>query len=130
MCVSVCPTGVFSQPQIENRQEAFLERLVEYAQVLSSARKMIYINVLANISRSCDCVPNAPGPFIADIGIVASTDIVAVEAASHDLVDREHDCEDTFLQVNSVSGKHQIRYAHELGLGNMNYRLVNIDEIE
>ncbi|MBW6516274.1 MAG: DUF362 domain-containing protein [Candidatus Cloacimonetes bacterium] len=128
MCISVCPTGVFYQPKSENRQDAFLERLVEYAQVLSQERKMVYINVLANISRSCDCVPNAPGPFMDDIGILASTDIVAIEAASHDLIDQEHDCEDTFLQVNAVSGKHQIRYAHELGLGNMNYRLVDIDE--
>ena len=127
MCISVCPTGVFSQPESENRQEAFLERLVEYAQVLTKERKMVYINVLANISRSCDCVPNAPKPFIGDIGILASTDIVAIEAASHDLIDQEHDCDDTFLKVNSVSGKHQIRYAHELQMGNMNYRLVDID---
>lgn len=127
MCISVCPVGVFSQPEIENRLDAFLERLVEYAQVLSQERKMVYINVLANISRSCDCVPNAPSPFIDDIGILASTDIVAIEAASHDLVDQEHDCEDTFLKVNAVSGKHQIRYAYELEMGNKNYRLVDID---
>jgi hypothetical protein len=127
MCISVCPAGVFSQPESENRQEAFLERLVEYAQVLANERKMVYINVLANISRSCDCVPNAPKPFMDDIGILASTDIVAIEAASHDLIDREHDCEDTFLRVNSVSGKRQISYAHELGLGNKNYTLIDID---
>lgn len=127
MCISVCPVEVFSQPESENRQEAFLERLVEYTKVLASEKKMVYINVLANISRSCDCIPNAPGPFMDDIGILASTDIVAIEAASHDLIDKEHDCEDTFLRVNAVSGKHQIRYAHELDLGNKNYTLIDVD---
>jgi uncharacterized protein len=128
MCISVCPTGVFSQPEIDNRLDAFLERLVEYTKVLTEKRKMVYINVLANISRSCDCVPGAPKPFMDDIGILASTDIVAIEAASHDLIDQEHDCDDTFLKQNAVSGKHQIRYAHELKLGNMNYKLVDIDQ--
>lgn len=127
-CISVCPVGVFSQPVARNTSEAFMERLVDYAHALSKERKMVYINVLANISRSCDCIPGAPKPFVKDIGILASTDIVAIEAASHDLVDKAHNCDDAFLKVNSVSGKHQIRYAHSLGMGNIRYRLVDIDK--
>lgn len=57
---------------------------------------------------------------------MASTDIVAVEAASHDLVDRAHNCKDAFLKEISVSGKRQISYAHELEMGNLNYRLVEV----
>nr|MBP7077585.1 ferredoxin [Bacteroidales bacterium] len=67
-------------------------------------------------------------PFVADIGILVSTDIVAIEAAAHDLVDKAHNCDDAFLKANSVSGKHQIDYAEQLGMGTKNYKLVNIDE--
>lgn len=127
-CVAVCPQQVFARPEESAKNLAFLERLVEYAQVLSTQRKMVYINVLANISSGCDCFSRAPKPFLPDIGIVASTDIVAVEAASHDLVDKAHNCSDAFLKEISVSGKHQIDYAHSLGMGNMRYRLVDIDK--
>ncbi|GAB1366198.1 DUF362 domain-containing protein [Candidatus Cloacimonadaceae bacterium] len=123
-CVSVCPEKVYSLPA--KNQDAFMERLVEYAQVLTEQKPMVYINVLANISSACDCMSRAPKPFLPDLGIVASTDIVAVEAASHDLVDRAHNCKDAFLKEISVSGKRQISYAHELGMGNLNYRLVEV----
>ncbi len=48
-CVSVCPEKVYSLPA--KNQDAFMERLVEYAQVLTEQKPMVYINVLANISR-------------------------------------------------------------------------------
>lgn len=124
-CVSVCPEKVYSFPA--KNQDAFMERLVEYAKVLTEQKPMVYINVLANISSACDCMSHAPKPFLPDLGIVASTDIVAVEAASHDLVDKAHNCKDAFLKEISVSGKRQISYAHELGMGKLSYRLVEVE---
>ncbi len=124
-CISVCPQGVFSSPP-EGR-DAFMERLVEYSKVLTEKKPMAYINVLANISSACDCFSRAPKPFLADIGILASNDIVALEKASHDLVDQAHNCDDTFLKEVSVSGKRQISYAAELGMGSTGYHLVDID---
>jgi uncharacterized Fe-S center protein len=123
-CVGVCPQGVFAVP--EKYQDAFMERLVEYAAELSRQKPMVYINVLANISSACDCMGSAPKPFLPDIGIVASIDLVAVEAASHDLVDKAHNCSDAFLKEISVSGKRQITYASELKAGNLNYRLIEV----
>lgn len=89
---------------------------------------MVYINVLANISKDCDCDAYANSPFMDDIGILASTDIVAIEKASHDLIDNAHNCDDTFLKVNYVSGKYQIEYAYKLGMGNKEYNLIDIDK--
>lgn len=126
MCISVCPVKVFSVPPEAGKQESFLERLVEYVDVLSRKKQMVYINVLANISSACDCYSRAPKPFLPDIGILASTDIVAIEKASHDLVDKAHNCDDAFLKEISVSGKHQISYAHRLGLGNIQYKLIDL----
>ncbi len=125
-CVSVCPEGVFETP--ENGKQDFLERLTEYAYVLTRQKPMVYINVLANISPDCDCFSRAAKPFIPDIGILASTDIVALEKASHDLVDKAHTCDDAFLKVNSVSGKRQITYAAELKMGSTDYELVDIGQ--
>ncbi len=126
-CIAVCPQGVFTVPEDSKQKDAFLERLVEYAKVFTEQKQMVYINVLANISSGCDCFARAPKPFLPDIGILASTDIVALEAASHDLVDKAHKCDDAFLKETSVSGKHQMVYAHQLGMGNLGYNIIDID---
>ncbi|MGC9362683.1 MAG: DUF362 domain-containing protein [Candidatus Syntrophosphaera sp.] len=125
-CIATCPEGVFQAPP--RGQDDFLERLVEYVKVLTEKKPMLYINVLANISSACDCFSNAPRPFLPDIGILASHDIVALEKASHDLVDEAHNCDDAFLKEISVSGKRQIEYAHELGMGSLDYVLIDFDE--
>ena len=127
-CIADCPEKVFSAPP--TYRDAFLERLSEYAKVITEQKPMLYINVLANISSVCDCFSQAPKPFLPDIGILASTDIVAIEKASHDLVDKAHNCGDAFLKEISVSGKRQIEYAAELGMGSMEYRLIDIDTMD
>jgi uncharacterized Fe-S center protein len=125
-CIGECPTRAFGIPWASTEQNEFLEKLVEYAMVLIKQRKMIYINVLANISKSCDCSKHAPKPFVRDIGILASTDIVAIEQASHDLIDQEMACDDAFVKVGNPSGKKQIEYAFQLKMGNIKYKIVNL----
>jgi len=61
---------------------------------------------------------------------LASTDIVAIEKASHDLVAKIHGCKDPFLEAVKTSGLRQIDYAYELGMGNKNYKLINLDTNE
>jgi len=129
-CIGECKFGAITVPWGSTAQGVFLERLVEYAKTIVEYKSnMIYINVLANISKDCDCSRRASKPFLDDIGILASTDIVALEKASHDLVDKAHQCGDAFLKENSVSGKNQIYYAHQLGMGDTTYVIVNIDDI-
>lgn len=131
-CIDVCPNDALRYPkEKEDVQTIFCERLVEYAKAIHDRyKKMVYINVLVDISTSCDCSKNPGKPFVPNIGILASTDIVAIEKASHDLVAKAHHCSDPFLKANNVSGLRQIEYAYELGMGQKNYRLINIDTNE
>ncbi len=127
-CISFCPAKVFTVPDKNERHSIFLEKLVEYAKVIQENKNMVYINVLANITAYCDCMKMTDKPFLPDIGILASTDIVAIEKASHDLVNKECKCDDAFLKENQVSGYRQIEYAAELKMGNIKYKLVDIDK--
>lgn len=127
-CVSTCPRGAIVAPNDEQQVNAFLEGLVEYAQAALKNHHNVYFSVVMNVSPLCDCNGNAPAPICGNIGILASTDIVAIEAAAHDLVDKATNSDDAFLKANSISGKHQIEYAEKMGLGHRKYNLVNIDE--
>lgn len=125
-CIAECPKRVIKPDNTKVETNVFLERLVEYAYVFSQKKPMVFINVLANISSSCDCSARAPLPFTQDIGILASKDIVAIEQASHDLVAKGHHCDDAFLKESGVSGLGQVKYAEELGMGTRKYKLVEI----
>ncbi len=97
-CLKDCPVQSFSASKDRVSAELFNRRLVEYAKVLSDNNHFVYISVLANISPDCDCARNADKPFVGDIGVLASTDIVAIEQASLDLVNKAHKCKDAFLK--------------------------------
>lgn len=127
-CISSCPVKAITTPDDAEQTKRFLEGLVEYAKPVIELKNSIYFNIVISVSPSCDCSGNPKKPFVPDIGILVSTDIVAIEAAAHDLVDKAHHCDDAFLEANSVSGKHQIEYAEQLGMGNSNYKLINIDK--
>jgi uncharacterized Fe-S center protein len=108
--------------------EVFLEKVIEYnkAMIDSKGGKVLYINVLNNLSVDCDCNGHAAKPEMRDIGILASTDPVALEKASVDMIyaapagEREHLVE----RMESRNGIHQIIYAEKLGLGSQKYELV------
>jgi len=127
-CITSCPRGAIVRPADDEKTKIFLEKLAEYAKPAIEKVNSVYFNIIMTVSPSCDCASNPKKPFISDIGILASTDIVAIEAAAHDLVDKAHQCDDAFLKVNSVSGKHQIEYAEQLGLGTKKYKLIDIDK--
>jgi len=126
-CIGVCPEYVFRVPWGSTSNSVFLERLVEYANVIIRQKPMVFINVLANITPECDCVSGRHTPFVENIGILASTDIVALENASHDLVDKKNKSNDSFLEINRASGKNQIIYAAKIGLGNPEYKLIILE---
>ena len=127
-CISSCPRNAIVRPEDEEQKIMFLEKLVEYAKPAIEKVNSVYFNIIMTVSPTCDCSGNPKKPFISDIGILASTDIVAIEAAAHDLVDKAHQCDDAFMKVNSVSGKHQIDYAEQLGMGTKKYKLIDIDK--
>jgi len=109
----------------------FLERMVESGKAIAEHFKdrIVYINVLKNMSVDCDCDAHGAPPKCEDIGILASTDILAIDKASLDLVyklPREQN-HDIIKRIESRSGLRQIEYMNTLGMGNTDYNLIQIE---
>ncbi|MEN6460557.1 MAG: DUF362 domain-containing protein, partial [Syntrophomonas sp.] len=123
----------FNQPDVnfmDYTGPAFLERMTESGKATIDHFKghITYINVLKNISIDCDCDGNGAPPKCEDIGILGSTDIVAIDKASLDLVDKlpAEQNHDLLERIESRSGRHQIEYMKILGMGNTDYNLIQI----
>ena len=90
--------------------------------------KIAFINVMKNLSVDCDCCAVAEDPCMKDIGILASTDPVAIDQACMDLVIHSDDPgKEHFMErVNSRNGIHTIEAAEELGIGTREYELIQL----
>lgn len=114
------------------KTEEFMERMTEStkATIDHFGKKITYVNVLRNMSVSCDCEGCAAMPVVTpNIGIVASTDILAVDQASVDLVYalKEEDHKDLVERMETRHGMRQLTYMKEIGMGNDKYILIDID---
>lgn len=112
--------------------EEFMERMTESTKAVIDhfGKKIAYMNVLRNMSVSCDCEGCAALPVVTpNIGMVASTDILAVDQASIDLVYAldEKDHADLVERIQSRHAHRQLTYMKELGMGNDRYILIDID---
>ena len=89
---------------------------------------MAFINIMANISLDCDCDGNARPPVMADIGILSSTDPVALDQACLDLIYNSNDEGKTQLieRIESLFGPHVIECSVELGTGIKEYELIHV----
>lgn len=112
-------------------QNAFLESMAESAKAVADYMKgnILYIDVMNNLSVDCDCDSHPEDPCMADIGILASTDPVAVDQAAIDKIWNSTDKgRDHFIaRVERQNGRHILPYAESLGLGSREYELVNLD---
>ena len=112
-------------------QDKFLEAMADAASSVVNyfGDNIVFINIMKNISIDCDCDGNAEAPCVADIGVLASTDPVAIDQACIDLVKNSGDSgiDHFFERVNSRHGTHTIDVAAELGIGSKEYDLINID---
>ena len=112
--------------------EEFMERMTESAKAVADhfGRQIVYINVLRNMSVSCDCEGCAAEPVVTpNVGIVASTDLLAVDQASVDMVYAMKENQHAALveRMESRHGLRQLTYMKELGMGNDRYQLLDID---
>ena len=112
--------------------EELMERISESTKATIDyfGKNITYINVLRNMSVSCDCEGISAMPVVTpNIGILASTDILAIDAASVDLIyalkDEEH--KDMVERIETRHGHRQLSYMKELGMGNDKYILVDVD---
>jgi uncharacterized Fe-S center protein len=107
---------------------AFLESMAEAAKsvVDKTGGRIMYINVMNHLSVDCDCMSNPSAPRMADIGILASLDPVALDQACVDLVYAAPDGKDLVRRIESKNGLLTIEHAVKLGLGSKKYELVKL----
>lgn len=113
-------------------EEELMERMSESTKAITTyfAHKIAFINVLRNMSVSCDCEGTGAAPVVTpDIGIVASLDILAADQASVDLVYAlpESSRHDLVERIETRHGLRQLSYMKEMDMGNDRYRLIDID---
>ena len=118
-------------------QDEFLEAMAAAAQAVHNyfkqdGKDIIYINVMNNMSVDCDCDGHPAAPRVKDMGILASTDPVALDQACLDLVFNHvstagDDAKPLQERINRQHGTHTVDYAAQIGLGSQKYELVNMD---
>ena len=131
-CLYLCPEDVYSLPPgVKERFQVSLAHAA--AGVLSRFQsKVAFINFVQDVTRLCDCVAPSSLPVVPDIGILASRDAVAVDTASLHLIAQSRplgrfadmSSPDILGEINGTDSLIQVRTSHELGLGNMEYDLV------
>ena len=113
-------------------KEEFMERMTESTKAVADhfGSHITYVNVMRNMSVSCDCEGLAAAPVVTpNVGILSSTDILALDQACVDLVyamtEAEH--HDLVERIESRHGLRQLSYMKELGMGNDRYVLIDLD---
>ncbi len=139
-CIIICPNQAI---QIQWAQDipVFLENMVEYTAGVLKGKKdsATFLNFITQVSPACDCYAHNDAPIVPDIGIVASTDPVAIDQASADLVNNTEGLKNSCLTKNFKPGEDkfraiypkidwgiQLEYAEAIGLGTRAYDLVKI----
>ena len=121
-----------SSDQWDIRTEEFMERMTESTKSVVDhfAGNICYVDVMRNMSVSCDCEGLGAQPVVTpNVGILASLDILAVDQACVDLVYAMRPEENHALveRIESRHGLRQLTYMKELGMGHDRYRLIDID---
>ncbi len=119
VCIENCPFEALNHQRYDLQYT-----LACAAKACVSGKKVLYVNELKRIAKSCDCDPFA-GPIICpDIGYVASDDIVAVDKASLDLINESKP--DLFKNIHHVDPEKQLRFGEKIGLGSQKYKLISL----
>ena len=114
-------------------QDHFLESMGEAGKSVSDAlgqgARIAYVNVMNRLSVDCDCDGHPDEPDMHDVGILSSSDPVALDQACIDLVYAQKDGEGASLvnRIESRHGLHTLENAEKIGLGRRKYRLVSLD---
>ena len=138
-CVASCTTGAIGI-QWKTTPEALQEKIVEHAAGVLAGKdgKVVYVSFITNVSPDCDCWNFSDAPVVADIGVLASTDIVAIDQAAYDMIVAAEGLPggrgegmasgaDKFAAITGVDGTRAMQYAEEHGLGSRDYVLKQLD---
>jgi hypothetical protein len=135
-CIVVCPVKAPQQEEI-GQSRILNEKIAEYTYGVLKDKQHFHINFVMNVSPNCDCWANNDLPIVPDIGILASSDPVAIDMASSDLVNKadivkgsvldgkESKHKDKFKCIHSnVDWESGLDYAEKLKLGSKDYELI------
>lgn len=128
-CVGICPHRaiyVKYDASFTNMQKM----MAEYAKavVASSRKPVVFLNILTAISPTCDCAPGNDAPVTHDIGFMSSLDPVALDKAGLDMVLKQCEGIDPFAAKNGgITGDVQLTHAEKIGLGSLDYELVEVN---
>ena len=120
-----------------DNQDGFVESMAAAAQAVHNyfgrGERIIYIAVMNNMSIDCDCNANPQEPLIADYGIVASTDPVALDQACYDIItqihnDAHNNNKPLLERIAKQHGTHILEWGEKIGLGSRTYKIINIDK--
>lgn len=138
-CVAACPYGAIAT-QWKTDATSIQEKIVEHVAGALEGKdgKVVYLSFVTAVTPDCDCFSFSDAPIVPDIGVLASTDIVAIEQAAFDLITQAQGLggsrgeglasgEDKFVAITGVDGTHAITYAESMGLGTTRYELVRVD---
>jgi uncharacterized protein len=138
-CILICPEGAIDI-QWNGDADDFQKKMVEYTKgvLRGKEKKSVFINFLTQISPACDCYGHCDAPIVSDIGILASTDPVAIDQASVDLVNRgtplaascigDNCGPDKFRAIYpKIDWNVQLDYGQEMGLGVKEYNLIPLE---
>lgn len=116
-------------------QDLFLESMAAAAQAVDDyfGDNIVYINVMNNMSVDCDCAAHPSEVLLKDYGILASTDPVALDKACVDIIfnmtpSEGNDNAPLIERINSRHGTHTIDHAAKIGLGSLNYEIIDLDK--
>jgi uncharacterized Fe-S center protein len=124
-CVAACDYGCMNIPWSQTPL-AVQERLAEYATGAVKGRRLFCINFVNHVTPNCDCMGTKEKPVTDDVGILVSTDAVAVDRASLDLLEKSAG-EDVFHKLRpDIDHTVQIVHAEKMGLGSQEYELVEV----
>ncbi|MDH4227246.1 MAG: DUF362 domain-containing protein [Deltaproteobacteria bacterium] len=139
-CIAVCPEGTINvqwNEAVANIQEKMAEHVL--GALMGKEKKSVFVNYLTQISPACDCYGHNDTPIVKDVGILASIDPVALDAASADMVNAEEGFKDSALTMNHAKGadkfrgvhptidwNHQLDHAEKLGIGTRHYKITEI----
>lgn len=126
-CTVACRVGAIEiewNESIRNLQE----KMVEYAYAALLGKKRGFLNFLVKITKDCDCMAKDDPRIVQDIGILASSDPVAIDKAAIDLLIKYAGCDRLRAKENykSIDWNIQLEYASQIGLGNLDYKLITI----
>ena len=137
-CIGACPKDA-THPVGKNTNEILCKKMAEYAAAVVKGRPQFHISLIVDVSPCCDCHAENDAPIIPDVGMFASFDAVALDAACADMTnrqpylhgtimdEREHVHNDWFCDVHPTTNwKVQLEHAEKVGMGVRDYELIKL----